>query len=83
MAMGDGAGRPRGSRKSLLTAQIRDLLIEHVPKAIQVLVEELDSKENRAGVAQDILNRVYGKAPQAVQVTGENGGPLVAVIKDG
>ena len=30
-----------------------------------------------------IAERAYGKAAQGIELTGENGGPLIAVIKDG
>lgn len=77
-----GRGRPEGILDKRKRGQIREILLPHVPEAIKALIESLGVKDTRLAAAKDILDRVYGKAAQAVEVTGEEGGPLIAVIRD-
>lgn len=62
--------------------QLRELLIHLVPKSVQVLEELLNDPEYRHLVPKEVFDRVYGKAPQCLEVTGEDGGPVQLIIKD-
>lgn len=62
-------GRPKGSGKS---PKIRELLEEHVPKAVAALVAALSDDDGRVAVqaAKEILTRVYGVPVQALPDDG-------------
>jgi hypothetical protein len=72
-------GRPKGSLNKV-TADVRTLAQEYGPSAIATLVKIMDSSENdqaRIAAAKEILDRAYGKAKQAIEATGPDGGPVV------
>jgi hypothetical protein len=79
------SGCPAGKAKGVKDKrkQLRDLLWHLVPKAAQVLEEMLSEKDNKAFAAKEVFDRVYGKAAQAVELTGKAGGPMQAVIQLG
>ena len=68
-------GRPKGSKgkksieKAIEAMTIKELVLPHCEKAIQVLVDLLSSKNEsiRMATAQNLLDRGYGKAIQAVE----------------
>jgi hypothetical protein len=64
-------GRPGGVK------ELRELAQQHGPEAIQTLVARMRSKNERVSVAaaEVLLDRGYGKAPQAISVTA--GPPLL------
>lgn len=74
------SGNPNGT-KTRKHKQLADLLRMHVTEACAVLVKEMRGEENALPAAKEILDRVYGKAQQMVDVNN-TGGPLIAVIKD-
>ena len=82
------AGRPPGPAKvksqNLHTISGRIAALKHAEKAMRVMVDLLSSPMHtvRQSAAADILNRAYGKAPQAVEVTGKDGGPMEHVVSD-
>lgn len=84
-----GAGRPKGAlgeatiKINAAKATLRDLAAEHVPMAVQTLANiARSSQSDQAKVAaiKELLDRAYGKAPQAH--TGEEGeGPIRHVLE--
>lgn len=73
------SGNPSGRPK--VVNEIRDLARTHSPTAFERVVKLMGSQDERIALAasQEILNRAYGKPPQAV--TGEDGeGPLIVQI---
>lgn len=64
-------------------AAIRELALPQGPKAFDRLVELLASKDERLvlAVAQEILNRAYGKADSGRENREEENGPTVVVIR--
>ena len=71
-----GAGRKPGSvNKS--TAEIKELAQQYAPAALKELsrlATKAKSEQARVAAANTILDRAYGKPPQAV--TGDGGGPI-------
>ena len=68
--LGAGASVARKSR------QLKELLIQDVDAALQVIRDCLSEPANKTWAAQQILDRVYGKAAQAVELSGTDGEPL-------
>jgi hypothetical protein len=67
------SGNPGGRPK--VEGEIRALAQEHGPEALKRLVQLMKSKNERVAVAaaQAVLDRGYGKPPQAVQLGGQDG----------
>lgn len=63
--------------------QLKDLLLPLVPEAVEVVKELLRDPDTASFAVKEIFDRVYGKAPQSVELSGKDGAPLTAVIKDG
>lgn len=80
------SGNPGGltSEQVKLRQSIQKLAGKYAPEAIETLRALLNSEEPnvRVSAANSLLDRAIGKSAQAVELTGENGGPLVAMIKD-
>jgi hypothetical protein len=72
-------GRTKGTPNKA-TASVRDVAKEYTPDAIATLVEVMQDKmapsAARVSAANSILDRAHGKAPQAIEHTGPNGGPV-------
>ena len=63
-------GRPKGALNKK-TAEIKAIAGKYGPDAIQVLVrimERGESEGSRVAAAKELLDRAYGKAPQALDV---------------
>jgi hypothetical protein len=78
-----GSGRPKGVPNKA-TADIKALAQKHGKAAIDKLVKMMDSDDERTIIAasKELLDRGYGKAPQAI--TGEGGeGPVTIVVETG
>ncbi len=79
MAVGgkrEGAGRKKGIPNKA-TAEIKELAQQYAPAAVKELgrlMIEAESEAARVSAIKEILDRAYGKAPQAL--TGEDGGPI-------
>lgn len=73
---GNPGGRPKENK------EVRELARRHTKAAIDRLVDWMKSNDARASVAACaiLLDRGHGKAPQAVQHTGEDGGPIQVTI---
>lgn len=84
----EGAGRPAGT-PSAVTKQAKATLSElaraHAPAALQTLVEVMqtaDSAPARVAAANALLDRGYGKPAQAVEVSGDGGGPMRMLVEN-
>ena len=60
---------------------LKELLMKDVPRACEVIRECLNEKENKTWAAKEVLDRVFGKASQQVDVSGEAGQALTAVLR--
>lgn len=77
------SGNPGGQPKAV--AAVKKLALDACPDVIRELVRiSKESLDERARVAagKELLDRGLGRASQSVEVTGENGGPLIAIIRD-
>jgi Family of unknown function (DUF5681) len=75
---GNPGGRPKLTRKMRYT--VTELARDAAPKAIRTLITVMSSRKStmtaRAIAADRILDRAYGKAPQAVAVLSAPGRPI-------
>lgn len=79
----EGAGRPKG-KVTAAKRQLSDLAKGHAERALQTLADIADGGESeaaRVSAAVAILDRAYGKPAQALQLTGEGGGPIETVTR--
>ena len=75
---GNPSGRVSEGRKQFVRGLVKSGLAN---KALAVLEEELTkNKKNRTQVAMYILDQAYGKPKQAIEHTGEEGGPLIIKV---
>ena len=76
----DGAGAKKAQQKRL----IRELLSDHLQSAVKEIVAQSKEEEpkDRQWAAEMVINYAFGKPSQYVEVSGEDGGPLVAVIRE-
>lgn len=75
------AGRPKG-RANKVTGEIKELARAYVPDVMPALLQiatKGESEAARVSAIKEILDRAYGKAPQAI--TGEGGGPVQQAIQ--
>jgi hypothetical protein len=72
------SGNPGGRPKALI--EVQALAREHSPTAIATLAKIMEDDEvppaARVAAANSILDRAWGKPPQALHHTGEDGGPV-------
>lgn len=77
-----GAGRPKGAKDKSTReagATIAELARSHAETAIAVLVQVARASESdaaRVSAANAVLDRGYGKPPQAVEHAGKDGEPI-------
>lgn len=75
----EGAGRPKGAKDRLTReagATISELARKHTSIALETLVQIATSGESdaaRVSAANALLDRGYGKAPQAIEHTSPDG----------
>lgn len=60
--------RKPGPKPLRKTRQLSELLMPLVPKAIKALSNALSDPDKDVSAAKEVLDRVYGKAPQAVDL---------------
>jgi hypothetical protein len=74
------SGNPGGRPK--VEGEIRALAQQHGPAALKRLVQLMGSKNERAAIAaaQAVLDRAYGKPPQAIDLGGDENRPARLVI---
>lgn len=73
-----GAGRKAG-KVSQAKRELSDMAKSHAEMALQTLADIAENGESeaaRVSAANGILDRAYGKAPQAMIHTGKDGGPI-------
>lgn len=82
---GDPSPNPKGRAvESTQKQRIAKELLQHLlPRAAEVYAEMLSEKDNKGFAAKEIFDRCCGKPPQAVELSGKDGGPLVAKIVEG
>lgn len=68
-------GKPKGKEK-----QLRELLLPGLQEAVNVLLKALKKPDEQLKAAREILDRVYGKAPQSIEVSGKEMSPPIAII---
>lgn len=75
-----GGALPKAQKKRLIS----ELLGPHVKDAVQEIVAQLHAKEpgDRQWAVKMVVEYSFGKPSQLVEVSGEEGGPLVAVIRE-
>lgn len=77
-----GAGRKKGVRDKATLEQkatLEELARSHTETALNVLVQVAQASESdaaRVSAANSIIDRGYGKARQAIEHTGKDGGPI-------
>lgn|GEM_PF-1986873 len=76
-----GRGRPKGAttkpKQYGAADAARVYALRHAEMAIRrlaILAEKAESESAQVSACKEILDRAYGKAPQAI--TGEDGGPI-------
>lgn len=74
---------PQGGNiaKNKLTKQLKDLLASDVPAALQVIRDCLQEPENKTWAATQVLDRVFGKAPQMIDASDEASTVARAVLQ--
>jgi hypothetical protein len=76
---------PTGSDggKKRLNKQLADLLMHNVPKAVKLVEKSLNSAEfeEHRWAVDTVFNRVYGKAPESIELTGPDGSPLAVMLE--
>lgn len=77
-----GAGRPKGV-VNRVTVEARATISEMAKAYTDIALEALatiaqrgDSESARVSAAVALLNRAYGQSPQAMELTGKDGGPV-------
>jgi hypothetical protein len=71
------------TKKALQDRLITDLLGPYAPRAAKEVGAQLDSDDpkDRQWAANMIIQYVFGKPRQAVEVAGEGGGPLQILVE--
>lgn len=73
-----GAGRPQGSPNKAM-AELKEAAQQYTQVALEALHQiclQGQSEAARVSAATAILDRAHGKPRQAMEVTGEDGGPI-------
>ena len=88
MPRGSKPGERRGGRKvgtpNKSTADIKAIAGKHGPEAIAEAVrimKESESDQARMAAIKEILDRAYGKAPQAIIGGGEDDAPVKTIME--
>lgn len=72
----EGAGRPKG-RRNKITADIKALAQVYAPSAIEtlagIMAKEGAPEAARIAAAKELIDRGYGKAVQAIDVSNPDG----------
>lgn len=80
---GSAPGERRGGRKkgtlNKVTAELKTIARQYAPQAmveLARLAQHAGSEVARVAAIKEIFDRGYGKAPQAMEHSGPNGGPI-------
>jgi hypothetical protein len=74
------SGNPGGAVPGRKQALAAELFKNDLPKALKVLREGLDDPDERYRIAENIIDRIYGKPSQAVDLA--HSGNVTVVFKD-
>jgi hypothetical protein len=72
-----GGRRPGSPNK--VTKEIKELARSYAAPAMKELARlcvEAESEQARVSAIKELLDRAYGKSSQALQLSGEGGGPI-------
>jgi len=87
MAKGIKTGGRQKGTPNKNTAEVKSLPQQYGPEAIDTLVKIMRDSENdtaRIAASKEIMDRAYGKAAQAVEVSGPEGEPFsIQIIRFG
>lgn len=87
MAKGVKTGGRQKGTPNRSTAEVKSLAQQYGPEAIETLVSIMRDSENdtaRIAASKEIMDRAYGKAAQAVEVSGAGGEPFsIQIIRFG
>jgi hypothetical protein len=85
------SGRPKGSvseetkRLKEAEATLKELATQHVPEAVSILAKMFKDEGTpaaaRVAAIKEIMDRAYGKAPQAVELSGNAENPLSIISR--
>lgn len=75
---GNPGGGGRGARKK--EKQLREMLLHLIPKAVEELERMMAYPDHKQFCVKEIFDRCFGKAPQSLELTGKDGGPLTINI---
>lgn len=73
------SGNPNGAPQKK-RQQLEELLLPHVQKAVNTLVECLSDPDEKLTASRDIIDRMYGKATQNTNISGELNIPITVNI---
>lgn len=78
-----GVGNPkgRGSEKEKIQKHIKEMLIHLSPKVARKLELMLEDPDHMQFAVKTILERVYGKPTEDIEISGKDGGPIQAIIE--
>ena len=80
MAAGKKTGGRQAGTPNKITAEIKEFAQKYGREAIEVAAKIMRSdtapEAARMSAVNTILDRAYGKAPQALEHTGKDGGPI-------
>lgn len=74
------SGRPKVDKE--IAALARTYGPELIDRCIVIVRDEDQKMQHRLIALQILLERGYGKAPQSIELTGEDGGPLAITSHD-
>lgn len=80
---GKKGGRPKGFvalEAEMARKMIAEMLHEHLPAMIAAQIEKAKAGDTKA--FQELLDRTYGKASQAVELTGKDGDAIQINISE-
>jgi len=77
------SGNPKGRAQEVQKVQkhIKEMLMHLTPNVANKLERMLEDPNHVEFAVKTILERVYGKPPQQLEHTGEEGGPIKAIIE--
>lgn len=86
MSKGFKTGGRKAGTPNKATADIRAIAQQYAPEALEIAAEIMRSERTppaaKIAAVNTILDRAYGKAPQALEHAGPNGGPIQLAYTD-
>jgi hypothetical protein len=80
--LGPGPGRPKGSRnkRAVMVEEMARKYADGALRALAEISETGESEAARVSASVALLDRGFGKARQAVEHTGAEGGPIEVAV---